>query len=61
MPQRVHGIYLPTGDTHFPDMIRKGPLFAGKGTYQLNKLEAAMPYVKDKRVAVDVGAIALTK
>lgn len=54
--QKVEGIYLPTSDTHFPEMIRKGKLVGGKGTYQLNKLEAALPYAKQKRLAIDVGA-----
>jgi FkbM family methyltransferase len=54
--QRVNGISVPTVDTHFPDMIRRGPLVDGKGTYQLNKFEAALPFLKHKRVAIDVGA-----
>jgi FkbM family methyltransferase len=54
--QQVNGIYLPTGDTHFPDMIRRGPLYAGKGTYQFNKLDAALKYVRKFGTAVDVGA-----
>lgn len=54
--QRVLGIYLPSDDDHFPRMIRKGKLIGGKGTYQLNKLEAALPYVKHKGLAIDIGA-----
>lgn len=54
--QQVNGIYLPDSDTHFPNMIRRSPMFEGKGTYQLNKLQAAMPYVRNKGLAIDVGA-----
>lgn len=54
--QKVLGIYLPDGDTHFPDMLRRSPLLDGKGTYQLNKIEAAIVLCKQKRVAVDIGA-----
>ena len=54
--QKVLGIYLPDGDTHFPDMLRRSHLFAGKGAYQLNKIEAALGVCKRHRVAVDIGA-----
>ncbi len=54
----VNGIYLPEGDTHFAEQISANPLFAGKGTYQFNKLVAALDVVPaDRRaVAVDIGA-----
>ena len=54
--QVVNGIYLPDKDTHFVAALRSSPLVDGKATYQLSKLNAAMPYVKHKGVAVDVGA-----
>jgi FkbM family methyltransferase len=37
-------------------MIRKGRNYAGKGTYQLNKLEAALKLVPRKDTALDIGA-----
>jgi FkbM family methyltransferase len=53
----VAGISLPIGDTHFADHLRKGPLFAGKGTYQFAKIEAGVAVVDaGKRcVALDIG------
>lgn len=54
--QRVLGINLPASDTHFRDMINKGKLFVGKGTYQMNKLEAGLELTKSRRVALDIGA-----
>lgn len=52
----VAGISLPLGDTHFSDHLMKGPLFAGKGTYQFAKIEAALAVAPGKRgVALDVG------
>lgn len=56
--QKVNGIFLPATDTHFPFAIGKNPMFAGKGTYQLKKLQAALLHVKHPASgwAVDVGA-----
>lgn len=56
--QKVNGIYLPAGDTHFPEAIRSNPMYEGKGTYQFKKLMAALQCVTHKRgsVALDVGA-----
>lgn len=54
--KQVLGIWLPDDDTHFPAIIEVGPQFAGAGTYQLNKLQAAFPFIKNFRHAVDVGA-----
>lgn len=53
----VAGISLPIGDTHFADHLRKGPLFAGKGTYQFAKIEAALAVVDASKrcVALDIG------
>lgn len=52
----VSGIYLPDDDTHFEAHLIKNPLYMGKGTYQLNKLELALEHVSfDRRVAVDIG------
>lgn len=53
----VGGVWLPQGETHLADLMRKiGRTVDGKLTYQYNKLEQALKWVKDFRVAVDVGA-----
>lgn len=46
----VHGIYLPSGDTHFDTMI------APNGTYQLKKFNKAMEFVRNRDIALDIGA-----
>lgn len=51
----VAGISLPLGDTHFADHLMKGPLFAGKGTYQFAKIERALQMTSKRGVALDVG------
>lgn len=53
----VAGISLPLGDNHFADHLLKGPLFAGKGTYQFAKIERALERVPTSKrgVALDVG------
>ena len=56
MTQVVNGIYLPSQDTHFAVALATAPLFQGKGTYQLHKLQAALAYVRHFNVAIDVGA-----
>src|SRR5690606_5468899 len=54
--KQVNGIYLPEYDTHFEKHLLKGPLFEGKGTYQYNKIEAALKECKIRSVALDIGA-----
>jgi FkbM family methyltransferase len=50
------GIWLPDGEKHFVEwMNSSGEIVDGKGTYQIKKFRAAMEYVKNFRVAVDVG------
>lgn len=50
------GIWLPDGEKHFPEwMSRHGELVDGKGTYQIRKWRACLPWIKEWRVAVDVG------
>lgn len=57
---KVHGVYLPDGDTHFARMMNKAPrqLLDGQpvGVYQYAKLEAALSHVKSFRLALDIGA-----
>ena len=50
-------IWLPDGEKHFPEwMSRHGELIDGKGTYQIKKLREALTWVRNFRVAVDIGA-----
>lgn len=50
-------VWLPDGEKHFPEwMARNGELVDGKGTYQLKKWRACLPWIKQWSVAVDVGA-----
>lgn len=49
-------IWLPDGEKHFPDwMTKNGELVDGKGTYQIKKWRACLPWIKRWRTAVDVG------
>lgn len=50
------GIFLPDGEAHLVPYIETSPKVDGKGTYQLHKLEMALKRVKQRRLAVDVGA-----
>lgn len=54
--QEVKGIWLPDDEIHFVKMVNQGPEFKGKGTYQLRKIKAALPYVRNFRHVVDIGA-----
>lgn len=49
--------YLPDGENHLPDwMARVNKRIHGRLTYQHSKYELAMSFVKDKSLAIDVGA-----
>lgn len=51
------GIWLPSGELHLTQwMDEVNHLVDGKPTYQYSKLEAALRWVRNWRVAVDVGA-----
>lgn len=58
--QLINGIWLPEGDRHFGLMMARRALqpLQGRmvGTYQLDKLQAALACCKKRRVAVDAGA-----
>ena len=56
MRKQVRGIWLPEAEDHLIPFIENGPEFAGAGTYQLPKFQAAFPYIKNFRHAVDIGA-----
>lgn len=51
------GLKLPDGERHLPEwMDAVGHVRDGKPTYQYHKYEAALTHVKNRRLAVDVGA-----
>jgi FkbM family methyltransferase len=51
------GVFLPDGERHFPEwMDKNGEIVDGRGTYQIKKWRACLPWIKDWRRAVDVGA-----
>ena len=55
--KQVRGIWLPDDEIYFLKFLADDqPEFAGAGTYQLRKIMACMPYVKNFHHAVDVGA-----
>jgi FkbM family methyltransferase len=54
--QIVNGIYLPDRDKHFEAQILSNPIVDGKGTYQYNKLTAALELCKSREFAIDIGA-----
>ena len=56
MQKQVRGIWLPETEEHLIPHIERGPEFAGAGTYQFQKFQAAFPHIKDFRHAVDIGA-----
>jgi len=52
-----HGdVWLPKGDAHMADQVRRSRRAAGRSSYQLAKLEAAIAEVRDFRLALDIGA-----
>lgn len=51
------GIWLPDGERHFPEwMDENGEIVDGRGTYQIKKWRACLPWIRNRRTAVDVGA-----
>lgn len=55
--QQVGGVWLPDHDQHTADWMRaRNERVDGRLTYQHHKLAAALGYVREWRVAVDVGA-----
>lgn len=54
---QFQGIWLPDGEAHFPSWMQKnGEIVEGRGTYQIKKWRACLPWIKSRRVAIDVGA-----
>ena len=56
--KQIRGIWLPDGDEHFQGHLEQNPEYAGKGTYQFKKVDAALRMVPKERrgAAVDIGA-----
>lgn len=53
---QCEGVWLPDGENHLQGMLKLGPKIDGVGTYQYRKYEAAMAFVKERRLAIDIGA-----
>lgn len=55
----VGGVFLPAEEEHLEEWMTVGKRAEwrdGKLTYQIHKLDAAMKYVNERKVAIDVGA-----
>lgn len=51
------GWYFPAKEAHFPEwMAKRNEMVDGRLTYQYHKLSAALKYVRQFRIAIDVGA-----
>ena len=51
------GIYLPDGEEHLTDMIDRGPMIRGRGTYQYKKYLKVLEYCPEPRgTVIDIGA-----
>ena len=49
-------IWFPDGEKHFPDwMTKNGEIVDGKGTYQIKKWRACIPWIKRFDTAIDIG------
>lgn len=54
---QFQNVWLPDGEQHFQAwMAKNGELVDGKGTYQIKKWRSCIPWIKQWRNAVDVGA-----
>lgn len=54
--KQVDGIWFPDNEKHLCEMVLASqPKVNGKGTYQYQKLTAALQYVKRKGLALDIG------
>lgn len=54
--KEIRGIWFPDHDEHFAEQLAGGPLVDSKGTYQWKKYQMALPYVRTRAHALDVGA-----
>lgn len=53
--KQIRGMWFPDHDGHFTAQLAGGPLVDGKGTYQWKKYQLALPHVKNRGHALDVG------
>lgn len=53
--KQIRGFWLPDREKHLVPFLEKGPQYAGGPTYQFHKLQAALEFVKEHHVAVDIG------
>jgi hypothetical protein len=53
--KQVDGIWFPENEQHLCKMVSSSKKVDGKGTYQYQKLAAALEFVKRRRFALDVG------
>lgn len=53
--KQVKGFWLPETEQHLVPFLENGPEFADGPTYQIHKLLAALPFVKNFGNAIDVG------
>ncbi len=53
--KHVRDFCLPDHETHLVPFLEGGPTFARGPTYQLHKLLATLPHIKNFRTAIDVG------
>jgi FkbM family methyltransferase len=56
--KQVRGLWFPDTDEHLVTEVSRSinPIVDGRGTYQLNKYNAALKHVRRKGHAVDIGA-----
>ena len=54
--KQVCGVWLPDSDQHLPAMLQASPRVDGRGTYQHAKWERVLPYLTQRRTALDIGA-----
>jgi FkbM family methyltransferase len=56
MPKQVNGVWLPDREEHLVNDVLASPMFAGAGSVQFKKYAACIPYIRQFRHAVDIGA-----
>ena len=54
--KQIRGMWFPDGDQHFKAQLAANPLVDGRGTYQHKKYIGALPFVRGRGHAVDIGA-----
>src|SRR5690242_8618433 len=54
--KQIRGWWLPNDEMHLAELLSRSDLVDGRGTYQYDKLEAAIAHCKRFDLAVDVGA-----